>query len=301
MDGRKCLIEGKYENVTISGWDHLLTEYHRMSADKAGGGKGWIFRGEKSLSYCLSTSLEREVTGHGYPLDKMPELETKVFREFQRRLHHYTDDVPHKDDKVEWLALMQHYQGPTRLLDWTYSFFVALYFAIEKAETASCALWALKVDTFSLPGANATFTDAELEERDALLEKFQFFADHEWREQNATVEYLFTKPSCQVFAVNPFRLNERLTIQQGLFLMPGDISTTFETNLVNHDHPEFDLSKDLTRYVISHELRRDILLHLHRMNISRATLFPGLVGFAESLKTRLAFHELMSGKNTFAS
>jgi hypothetical protein len=39
-----------------------------------------------------------------------------------------------------------------------------------------------------------------------------------------TPPLLFARP------VNPYRLNERLTIQQGSFLAQGDIGTTFEEN-----------------------------------------------------------------------
>ena len=35
--------------------------------------------------------------------------------------------------------------------------------------------------------------------------------------------------------------------------------------------------------------KKEILQHLHRMNMSNATLFPGLSGFSESLRTLFAF------------
>src|SRR5438093_2893211 len=43
---------------------------------------------------------------------------------------------------LEWLALMQHYGAPTRLLDFTYSFWIALFFAFEEAEN-DCSVVAL--------------------------------------------------------------------------------------------------------------------------------------------------------------
>ena len=45
---------------------------------------------------------------------------------------------------MEWLSLMRHYGIPTRLLDWTHSFLVAAYFAVDDADKArDCAIWAL--------------------------------------------------------------------------------------------------------------------------------------------------------------
>ena len=81
--------------------------------------------------------------------------------------------------------------------------------------------------------------------------------------------------------INAFRLNERLRIQQGAFLIPGDISKPFLENLEalpNHDHRD-----NVIKIVIPFTERRTALKHLFQMGISRTTLFPGLDGFADSL------------------
>jgi hypothetical protein len=48
--------------------------------------------------------------------------------------------------------------------------------------------------------------------------------------------------------------------------------------------------KNVQKLVLSHTERLSALKMLHTMNISRATLFPGLDGFAQSLKV---FHPLL--------
>jgi hypothetical protein len=67
-----------------------------------------------------------------------------------RQCHHYTLHTPEADNVMEWLALMRHYGAPTRLLDCTYSFFAAVYFALEDFELedaeGECAVWALNSD-----------------------------------------------------------------------------------------------------------------------------------------------------------
>lgn len=80
----------------------------------------------------------------------------------------------------------------------------------------------------------------------------------------------------------------RLVIQQGVFFVPGDISKPFEDNLAEV-LPRGKDSYKLFKYVIKFDIkeRRETLLHLHRMNINRASLFPGLEGFAASLRTLL--------------
>lgn len=52
-------------------------------------------------------------------------------RMFRRQCHRYVSRYP--TTPLELLALMQHYEAPTRLQDWTYSFYVALFFAVDRA------------------------------------------------------------------------------------------------------------------------------------------------------------------------
>lgn len=287
----------QYELKTITTWEELHREYQSLTPP--GQWKGWIYRGERSDRYDLSTSLEREMKSFDVPLaNKARMTEYNLLRQFKRRLHHYTTDVPNKHDTVEWLALMQHYGAPTRLLDWTYSFWVAVYFAIESATEDECRVWALKLDAFD----REALSKGTLKSENKLVKEFytklrvmmkDSLMDEPWLKQSAIVEYLLSHPRPLVFSVNSFRQNERLTIQQGVFLMPGDVSKSFECNLTAHRNLQDKLKK--IKIKCNSEIRKNVLLNLYRMNINRASLFPGLTGFAESLRTRLALPELMRG------
>src|SRR5258708_4434671 len=60
----------------------------------------------------------------------------------QRTYHQYANHVPRKNSEIEWLSVMRHHGAPTRLLDFTYSIYVAAYFALETADM-DCAVWAV--------------------------------------------------------------------------------------------------------------------------------------------------------------
>jgi hypothetical protein len=185
---------------------------------------------------------------------------------------------------MEWLALMRHYGAPTRLLDWTYSFFAALFFAVEETKAES-AVWALDTEW--------------------IASQFQKKHRDQWRligtdgnDPNAryfkTFKRVFLAKKPFVINMNSYNQNERLIIQQGTFLCPGDIGCSFEDNLIAlRDGDSFD--GKLIKFVIPADagVRKDILKRLHRMNMNRATLFPGLDGFAQSLKTRMLFPQLL--------
>ncbi len=103
---------------------------------------GWIFRGHKKESYLLEPTIERE-----YPYADWDEAEYKTLQEFQSKagLHMDTTQLQPRD-KLGWLAAMQHYGAPTRLLDFTYSPYAALYFALRnrrKGEADFAEVWGL--------------------------------------------------------------------------------------------------------------------------------------------------------------
>jgi len=82
----------------------------------------WLYRGQPDAAWCLSPSVHRGYT---------PEQERYLTNEFRVRARSRHLNCPADNDYPGWLALMQHYGLPTRLLDWTYSPLVAAYFAVH--------------------------------------------------------------------------------------------------------------------------------------------------------------------------
>ena len=62
---------------------------------------------------------------------------------FRRAYYQYAQHIPASESVIEWISLMQHHGAPTRLLDFTYSIYVAAYFALESADS-DCAVWAVR-------------------------------------------------------------------------------------------------------------------------------------------------------------
>jgi FRG domain len=250
----------------------------------------WLFRGMPS-DFDLQTSLERVLVDAGIPLNEAPEIERKLLKEFKRRAHSYVDSLPADGDVLGWLALMQHYGAPTRLLDWTYSFFVAAFFALADAQSnppdkrKPAVVWALFRDAFKLnaqaPEARTAY-DLAAARSTWQTDVGRADADNIYDGINAYLLHIMEKPKRSIWAINPFRLNERLSVQQGVFLCPGDLTVSFEDNL-KAGGPD---PRNLVRFEISTEpnKRSEMLGALNRMNINYASLLPGLDGFCRSLK-----------------
>jgi FRG domain-containing protein len=96
------------EELFAGSWHDRLTR-HRAS---------FAFRGRGDAQHELSTSLAR-LGGDASDLERHI---VRAFRKYAAR-----DSVP-VDSIWNWLALGQHHGLPTRLLDWTFSPYVALHF-----------------------------------------------------------------------------------------------------------------------------------------------------------------------------
>jgi hypothetical protein len=199
-----------------------------------------------------------------------------VEREFRRRAHQYVRDVPAVIDNLEWLALMQHHGAPTRLLDWSRSPHVAAFFAAERAKSIKpFVIWA--VDTESVNAEAVEMLGLRGPDNDlSSVENFRKIY------QGQQPDDLFL-----VAAVQPYRMNERLTIQQGLFLCANQPLFLFRRCLLGlliHASKSHKPSAQwLHKFVIASNSRLELLRALQEINISAATLFPGLDGFSRSL------------------
>lgn len=229
----------------------------------------WAFRGLGDADYVLRANIEGIATKPGIAEDYLE-------REFRRRAHHFLTDVPSHLDDLEWLALMQHHGAPTRLVDWTKSAHVAAFFAAESADSPTpFTIWAIDEKSIHAEAA-------------AMLGLAQG-EDLSSRENFAKI-YSDPQPEglLLVTPLRPFRMNERMTIQQGLFLCANHPLLTFHrclaAVLVHGNKRHLATDQWLHKFVVAPEARLDVLRTLNRINISSATLFPGLDGFCKSLR-----------------
>jgi len=236
----------------------------------------WAFRGHASETWKLQPSLERLCLSTDW---SAVDAEPYLFRAFRRRAHHYLQDLP--KETLEWFALMQHHGSPTRLLDWSRSPYVAAFFAVAEAQRAqAAAIWA--IDSV-VARETALETLRECDARCSSFDRTDSLSEPDRFE-------IFLRSNTAVVApVQPFRTNERLTIQQGLFLCPNSLLLGFEDCikqlLACANHRIGGKIDVLFKLKIVPGAHLDTLRALHKMNISYATLFPGLDGFARSLCT----------------
>lgn len=265
-----------YKEIPISNWDTFKRYISDLDSQ-------WIFRGQRVASWGSRTSLERDLDG----VDPYF-FEMQLVEKFKQRAPHYLKDSPVPEDLIEWLALMQHHGAPTRLLDWTFSPYVSAYFALASA-SEECAIWAidytwLKSESLSIIAKNNI---TETEYAGGVITD-TWFSKLDFR------DLIYNDSQKLVIPLVPQTLNERQIIQQGLFLFGSHKKFTFEGNL--RAYKDKGLKEHFFKFVLDKKIRKEALHELRLMNITPATLFPGLDGLAQSisLETQLNSESIRS-------
>jgi hypothetical protein len=168
-----------------------------------------------------------------------------------------------------WLILMQHYGIPTRLLDWSESPLVALFFAVKEHEECSGALWAL------LPTA--------LNQKSNFKPQFEFevpsFDDEHLKNYLPDIMRSENRTSLNPMAAIAPRNSPRMQAQQGVFTITHRDNTYIEDIAGQTDH--------VWRYDIPADCKGVLKRELQLLGYNEFRLFPELDKLAKNIEREL--------------
>jgi hypothetical protein len=260
------------EERRVGSWTELIDALYDGSWDAPHGRfrSPYCFRGLPDWRYHRRTSLCR-LGGDFAP------LEDDLVRNFRKYAHQSQSPG---NSWWNWLALAAHHGLPTRLLDWTFSPFVALHFATEKYDLFHLdgVVWMINFielrrylpralnELLEQEGASV-FTAWVLDRFARSLEEFD----------QRTAE---TGQPCVIF-FEPPSLDERIVNQSALFSMMSSPVLQLEDWLRDHERENPKLCRKI---IVPASLKWEVRDKLDMANITERVMYPGLDGLSAWLK-----------------
>jgi hypothetical protein len=229
-----------------------------------------LFRGQSSSDWSLQTSLSRILAGSGLGWYQIAQLEREIMNRYWREAHRELESGVSSKRAISlnsW-PLMQHYGAPTRVLDWSFSPYVALYFSVEEGWDADGALWWFSAATAENLMVRQ-FGQVYLEKSRLLF-------------KSGDDEVFFTpSPAAMLFTYELHLAVQRMGNQQSMFTVCLD-------PLADHAQVLGELATygdgpHCGKLVVPKELKPELLRELQLMNVTGKAMFPGLDGLGRTL------------------
>lgn len=228
----------------------------------------FVYRGVDDASFGLQTSIQR--------LGREPiDLESNLIRNFQKYSPINTL-VDNYNNIWNWIALGQHYGLPTRLLDWTFSPYVALHFSTEDLSKfdKDGAIWMVDF------AAIIKYYPKNLQDK-LVNDRIFSLTSNELNTEigdniNKIYKYSLDNINTMIF-FEPPSIDNRIINQYGLFSFMLD---------PNSDKLKWleDKENVFKKIIIPQKLKWEIRDKLDQANVSERVIYPGLDGISKWLK-----------------
>lgn len=245
----------------------------------------YIFRGQASADWKLASSLER-ILGNTWSTDSVRRFEDYALDVFRSKFHLYAGENHEPKTRLGWLSLLQHHGAPTRLLDFSESPYVALYFALESLNPAllqmdgdaAMAIYALNYTKMMeasiqhIRSNDSAFNETRLTVHAKQDEVFENIVDR------------FSYPIAWV--TEPKQISKRVDLQSGCFLVSGDKASKIEIVLSNHLYNDIDL----TKFTIPVSLYGNLFALLRKMNITSKSIYGDMHGLCQAIRMEIQIY-----------
>lgn len=298
----------------VEAWWQFVRLMNVANGDTIGDPRHWAFRGQGDAAWHLESSLGRLA---GYGEGNQSEIGERLLRFERESMWIFSREASRHLEyrnlsRCNLLALMQHYGCQTRLLDFTMAPLIAVYMALESVGelvgTMKCyaahhpgcvrgdvkrpgvAIWAINLDSF----------------------KSCRRGENRWESvENATqdAERILmpdSEPKLGVIPLFPTSCNDRISAQEGLFLMPCSLQNSFEENLREAIGNVTQKSSDLRtaeeemrtgnqvsvyKFVFGSALHKNLNGLLLDANVTAKSIYPDLTGLGKFVSSEIRRHQ----------
>lgn len=234
------------------------------------------YRGSGKESHGLMPSLFR------HPKKKTPEELHRLERDLASTFAQRSPPFVQQGFSDEWerMFFMQHYGIPTRLLDWTESPFVALYFALttcartkQNKVADDVAMWMLDPGEWNKNAlSDISYSGGILDSKREQVKSYSPNAELDERKNTAIMIY-GTHNSARIVA------------QRGMFALFGKSTDPMDKSYKSSDFG----SGVLQKIIIDKKHVDDVAYSLFRKGISDSTVYPDLFGLSLEMRRSFGF------------
>lgn len=243
-----------YTIIKYKTWNQFRQEYCQDLYGMEFEPQKYIFRGQADSNWDLVASFDRRYSH--VPFGKKKEIEEELINEFCINCERHIQSKRRfiDMDEMEKKSMAQHYGVPTRLLDWSYSPFIAAYFAFSTIDynnmPKEVAIWALMVE-------------------------------HEiWKGKGVEIHKQITVE------------NDHQKKQLGCFTILNNQTKSINKYVESCEENEQDIQNALTKIIIPASEFRFALHELEAMNINASTIYGGYEGCASAARDSIALKYL---------
>lgn len=282
-------------------------------------GPRWIYRGQANSAWEIASSFERLILPKIPKESRSNEDDLRIREDSSILYFRQWAEIPKIESPIlkgEWLALMRHYEVPTRLIDFSEVPLMALAFSLEDDTQAGSdfAIWAVLGESLGYVTNESLRKSKPGIDRVEILDTLTVRAqsdDYDREEMNRILSYNQDLGTPRLLRYVPIGMNDRQKRQRGLFLTSTHLSQKFmpllhkwtntdakdlqDTNLEMYiaDALTPDGIKDIVanshiiKYVFDKKLRGKAKTFLRCCNVTDLTRYGGIEKLAAETKELL--------------
>lgn len=268
-----------------------LDEYCEIIKNIKSSNEELWFRGMSNATFSLTPSLFREKRTIGINYSGR-EINGKYYRKsdavmksdlsaIETFINYYNEFFPEKCEEfnlIDYLYVMQHYEIPTRLLDFSRDELVALYFSVSSNNHVKCCDLQEEINEFnenyghSEKGSSIHIIDPKFTNNNT--NSFVNLKDYILNIDDITIDMLskIVLPIC----IETKNQDSRIVLQKGVFLLYGSDYRAYD---------EYDIFKSKTKKIfIPNSCRNSIKNELkQKFKISHSSIYPDIKGISLEL------------------